>query len=107
MAGRVPQQCSIVLYIGEQVLGREKSQLKQSIFAGHPNVLAFLSHGGLLSMLEASYSGVPVVGIPFYGDQKTNLANIQARGMGIQLQYHNITKESVLEALHTVLEQPR
>jgi UDP:flavonoid glycosyltransferase YjiC (YdhE family) len=70
-------------------------------------VLVFLSHGGLLSTLEATYSGVPVVGIPFYGDQRNNLANLEARGMGIVLQYNNITKQSVLEALHTVLDQPR
>lgn len=70
-------------------------------------MLAFLSHGGLLSTLEATYNGVPVVGIPFYGDQRNNMANLVARGMGIVLQYNNITKQSVLEALHTVLDQPR
>lgn len=72
----------------------------------HPNVLAFLSHGGLLGTLEATYNGVPVVGIPFYGDQRNNLANLEARGMGITLQYNNITKQSVLKALRTVLDQP-
>jgi glucuronosyltransferase len=77
------------------------------VFSGHPNVVAFLSHGGLLSTLEAVYNGVPVVGIPFYGDQRTNMANLEARGMGIKLDYSNITKESVLEALRTVLDQPR
>lgn len=70
-------------------------------------MLVFLSHGGLLGALEAAYYGVPVVGIPFYGDQRTNLANLGARGMAIQLQYNNITKQSVLDALHTVLYQPR
>ncbi|XP_023705438.1 UDP-glucuronosyltransferase 2C1 isoform X2 [Cryptotermes secundus] len=72
----------------------------------HPNVLAFISHGGLLGTLEATYNGVPVVGIPFFGDQRNNLANLAARGMGIILEYSNITKQSVLEALHTVLDQP-
>lgn len=70
-------------------------------------MLAFVSHGGLLGTLEATYSGVPVVGIPFYGDQRNNLANLETRGMGIMLQYNNITKQSVLEALHTVLDQSR
>ncbi|PSN55494.1 UDP-glucuronosyltransferase 2A3 [Blattella germanica] len=70
----------------------------------HPKVAAFISHGGLLGSLEATYSGVPVIGIPFFGDQKTNLANMKQRGMAVQLDYHNITKESVLEALRTVLD---
>jgi len=72
------------------------------VLIGHPNVLLFLSHGGLLDTLEALYNGVPVVGIPIYGDQRINLANLEARGMGIQLQYNNITKQSVLDALRTV-----
>lgn len=70
-------------------------------------MVAFLSHGGLLGTQEATYSGVPVVGIPFWSDQRTNVAQLEARGMGILLQYDNITKESVLEALKTVLDQPR
>jgi glucuronosyltransferase len=74
---------------------------------GHPNVVLFLSNGGLLGTLEAVYHGVPVVGIPFHGDQRNNIANLEARGMGIQLQYENITKQSVLDALRTVLHQPR
>ncbi|KDR20745.1 UDP-glucuronosyltransferase 2B13 [Zootermopsis nevadensis] len=78
----------------------------QSDILRHPNVLAFVSHGGLLGTLEAAYNGVPVVGIPFYGDQRSNVAHLKARGMAIQLQYENITKQSVLEALRTVLDQP-
>lgn len=72
----------------------------------HPNVVAFLSHGGLLSALEATYGGVPVVGIPFFGDQRTNLANLMAKGMAVKLEYHDITKQNVLNALRAVLEQP-
>jgi UDP:flavonoid glycosyltransferase YjiC (YdhE family) len=48
-----------------------------------------------------------MVGIPFYGDQRNNLANLKAKGLAITLDYNNITKQSVLEALHTVLDQPR
>lgn len=67
----------------------------------------FLTHGGLLGTIEATYNGVPMVGIPFYGDQRNNLANLKAKGLAITLDYNNITKQSVLEALHTVLDQPR
>lgn len=77
------------------------------VLTGHPNVLLFMSHGRLLGTLEALYNGVPVVGISFNGDQIINLAHLEARGMGIQLHYNNITKQSVLDALITVLHQPR
>lgn len=70
-------------------------------------MLVFLSHGGLLGTIEATYNGVPVVGIPLYGDQKTNIAQLKANGMGTWLLYENITKQSVLEALRTVLDNSR
>ena len=70
-------------------------------------MVAFISHGGLLGALEAAYTGVPVIGIPFFGDQKTNLANMKERGMAIQLDYHAITKENVLAALHAIVDNPK
>jgi len=42
----------------------------------HPNVKLFISHGGKLGTTEAFYEGVPVLGIPVYGDQMvSNLAH--------------------------------
>ena len=70
-------------------------------------MVAFISHGGLLGALEATYTGVPVIGIPFYGDQKTNLANMIQRGLAVQLDFHNITKKSVLEAIRTVVDNTK
>ncbi|KAJ4428693.1 hypothetical protein ANN_25686 [Periplaneta americana] len=52
------------------------------------------------------YGGVPIVGIPFFGDQRTNLANLMAKGMAVKLEYNEITKEKVLDVLRTVLDQP-
>ncbi|XP_067012390.2 UDP-glycosyltransferase UGT5 [Anabrus simplex] len=72
----------------------------------HPNVRAFLSHGGLLGTIEATYCGVPMVGIPIYGDQDTNLKNVEASGMGVIVYYPDITKETILSALQTVLYNP-
>uniref|UniRef100_A0A8C4Q9D8 UDP-glucuronosyltransferase n=1 Tax=Eptatretus burgeri TaxID=7764 RepID=A0A8C4Q9D8_EPTBU len=36
---------------------------------GHPNVRLLVSHGGMNSLLEALYHGVPVLALPLFGDQ--------------------------------------
>ena len=63
----------------------------------------FSTHGGLLSTQEAVDRGVPIVGIPIYRDQCHNLARILSFGIGIRLDYENITTDSVTWALNEVL----
>ena len=63
----------------------------------------FITHGGLLSTQEAIDRGVPIVGIPIYADQRLNMARIMSFGIGIQLDYENITSESVMWAVNEVL----
>jgi UDP:flavonoid glycosyltransferase YjiC (YdhE family) len=75
--------------------------------ADHPNVRAFLSHGGLLGTIEAVHAGVPMIGSPMYGDQGTNMKMVESAGMAVILQYNDITKENVLKAIRTVLDNPR
>jgi len=60
----------------------------------------FITHGGLLSGQEAMYYGVPVVGIPIFGDQKMNVLRTVKEGYGVMLSIKNITKESVLSAIN-------
>jgi glucuronosyltransferase len=66
-----------------------------------------MTHGGLLSTQEALNRGVPVVGIPVFGDQTLNMAWAQSAGYGVMLPYNNITKEYVSWALKEVLENER
>ena len=74
---------------------------------GHPNVRLFITHGGLLGTQEAVYAGVPMVGIPLFADQYLNIRNGIARGVSVMLEYDAITKESVSNALKTVLHNAR
>jgi UDP:flavonoid glycosyltransferase YjiC (YdhE family) len=66
-----------------------------------------LAHGGLLGTIEAVHVGVPMIGIPMYGDQFTNMKMVEAAGMGITLLYPDITKDNILKALRTVLDNSR
>ncbi|PSN55501.1 hypothetical protein C0J52_02581 [Blattella germanica] len=80
--------------------------LPQFDVLNHPNIRLYLSHGGLLGTIEAVYAGVPMVGIPMFGDQPVNVAALEAAGMGVSLDFQDITKETVLNSLKTVLNQP-
>jgi UDP:flavonoid glycosyltransferase YjiC (YdhE family) len=77
------------------------------IVTAHPNVCLFLSHAGMLSSQEAIYHGVPVVGMPFIADQFSNIVKLAAHGVGVELIYHTLSKQSVLNAIHTVVGNHR
>ncbi|KAJ9584434.1 hypothetical protein L9F63_021227, partial [Diploptera punctata] len=49
------------------------------------------------------YHGVPLLGIPFIADQKYNGRKIQEAGIGLQLPYGKITKESLLNGINQIL----
>lgn len=67
----------------------------------------FVSHGGLLGTIEAVYAGVPIVGIPMFGDQPMNIKAIVDGKMGVSVNYKDINKENILKAIRAVLDQPR
>lgn len=76
-------------------------------YLGHANIKAFLSHGGLNSIFETMYHGVPVVGIPLFGDHYDTMTRVQAKGMGILLNWKTITEGELYEALVKVINDPR
>ncbi|KAB0793748.1 hypothetical protein PPYR_13368 [Photinus pyralis] len=79
---------------------------QQDILA-HPNIKLFVTHGGLLSVIEAIYHGVPVVGIPVFGDQEMNMAVAEADGYGKLLRFSDLTEETFRTALTEVLNNDR
>lgn len=75
--------------------------------SGHSKIKAFLSHGGLNSIFETMYHGVPVVGIPLFGDHYDTMTRVQAKGMGILLEWKTVTEKELYEALVKVINNPR
>lgn len=70
----------------------------------HKNVKAFITHGGLMGTMEAIYYGIPMVGIPLFGDQATNVANAQSKKIAVSLNsIENVTEETLSAAINTVL----
>ncbi|XP_053161738.1 2-hydroxyacylsphingosine 1-beta-galactosyltransferase-like [Hemicordylus capensis] len=80
--------------------------LPQNDLLGHPRVTAFVSHCGLNSIFEAIFHGVPVIGFPLYGDQFDIMTRIQAKGMGILVDWSRVTEDGLYHTLSTVISNP-
>ncbi|RXM97581.1 2-hydroxyacylsphingosine 1-beta-galactosyltransferase [Acipenser ruthenus] len=81
--------------------------MPQNDLLGHANIKAFLSHGGLNSIYEAMYHGVPVVGIPLFGDHYDTMTRVQAKGMGILLEWKKMTEEELYQSMVKVIQDSR
>ncbi|XP_071447734.1 UDP-glycosyltransferase UGT5-like [Hetaerina americana] len=80
-----------------------QSWMPQKDILGHPKTLLFVSHGGSLSVQEAIYHGMPMVGIPFLGEQDQNVKRLVSYGAAVELEFESITKESLEDAISTIL----
>ncbi|XP_065216417.1 UDP-glycosyltransferase UGT5-like [Planococcus citri] len=81
-----------------------KSWLPQRDILAHPKVKLFIGHGGALGLNEAIYEKVPVLGIPMYSDQTTNLHALQSQGVAEILHYTDIDNDTVLAKIKQVLQ---
>lgn len=60
---------------------------------GHPNCVLFITHGGIHSVEEAVYYGVPMLAISIFGDQLYNSIMMESRGAAIRLKYTELTEK--------------
>jgi hypothetical protein len=80
--------------------------LPQQDVLGHPKAKAFITHGGLGSTTEAVYHGVPLVGIPMFGDQNINMVKSVESGFAVSLEYTQLSEELLLDAVNKVINEP-
>ncbi|XP_062525247.1 UDP-glucosyltransferase isoform X2 [Bombyx mori] len=59
----------------------------QPSILSHPNCVLFITHGGLLSTTESVHFGVPIVGIPVFGDQFINVQRAVKRGFAKKVDF--------------------
>jgi glucuronosyltransferase len=72
-------------------------------YPGHKNIRLFLTHGGLLSTLEAAYHGVPLIGIPLVFDQNGNMLQAERKGFAKPLEFMGLTEETLESSIHEML----
>ncbi|XP_050423741.1 UDP-glycosyltransferase UGT4-like [Adelges cooleyi] len=75
---------------------------QQDILA-HSNLKLFITHGGLHSLEEATYYAVPVVGVPFFADQYSNVKLVENKFCGKLEGFHYLTEETFGNAVNEVL----
>ncbi|KAH8320698.1 hypothetical protein KR067_007249, partial [Drosophila pandora] len=83
-----------------------KNWMPQVDILAHPNVKVFISHGGIFSLHEAVFSGVPVLGLPIFGDQYSNIRQAEAAGFALALDYRKLTAAELRHSLMELLENP-
>lgn len=64
----------------------------------------YICHGGLLSITEAIYHGVPMIIMPIFADQPMNANNVQANGMGLTFDFNDLSEEKLKNAIEEILE---
>ncbi|XP_046401765.1 UDP-glycosyltransferase UGT5-like [Ischnura elegans] len=86
---------------------RLEKWLPQQDLLAHPNIKMFVTHGGLLSFQEATSRGVPLIGIPFFGDQEMNMNKVLQMELGVKVDAANITADNMLNAINEILGNPK
>ncbi|XP_075984667.1 UDP-glucosyltransferase 2-like [Anticarsia gemmatalis] len=79
---------------------------QQSILA-HPNLVLFITHGGLLSTTESIHFGVPIIGIPVFADQFVNIARAAQKGFAIQVDLSVTMANELKTAIAEMTSNPR
>ncbi|RCN32247.1 UDP-glucoronosyl and UDP-glucosyl transferase [Ancylostoma caninum] len=81
--------------------------MPQTDMLSHPNVRAFITHGGYNSFQEAVLAGVPLITIPLFGDQSKNARLAEHHGFSLVLLKGELSVEALSGALEEVTTNPR
>ena len=79
-----------------------------AIVKGHKNLVAFVTHGGINSIVETISIGKPMVVVPIFADQFRNGKMIQRYGTGLVVSKQEMLDEDRLfQALKEILSNNR
>ncbi|GMR37537.1 hypothetical protein PMAYCL1PPCAC_07732, partial [Pristionchus mayeri] len=81
--------------------------LPQHSLLKHNKTLAFVTHCGANSVIEAASIGVPLVALPLFADQHYNGAAMLKKGTAVLLRKSNLSEAAIVEALTKVLLDER
>ncbi|KAL0270118.1 UNVERIFIED_CONTAM: hypothetical protein PYX00_007627 [Menopon gallinae] len=81
--------------------------LPQTDLLAHPNLKLFVTHGGLLSTIEAAWNAMPLVGIPVLGDQPLNMKLCSNAGFAVKVDLNELNEQNLYNAIQEVLTKPK
>uniref|UniRef100_A0A1I8BC99 UDP-glucuronosyltransferase n=1 Tax=Meloidogyne hapla TaxID=6305 RepID=A0A1I8BC99_MELHA len=84
--------------------------LQQPAILAHPNLKAFITHCGQNSLTESVHAGVPIIGIPLFGDQFYNADVAFTHRIGLQIDVNELNGQNgeniLFEAIERILQDP-
>lgn len=80
--------------------------LPQTDLLYHSKTRAFVSHGGLKSVLESVCAKVPFVALPQFAEQFRNAGIIRAKNLGVFLDKFKLTSDLVYDTIREAIENP-
>jgi len=80
-----------------------RAWIPQQDILGHPSVGGFYTHGGLLSLMEATYHGVPVISMPIMSDQSLNAKKAASIGVGVTVDMGQLSEQKIVDAIAQVM----
>jgi len=66
---------------------------------------AFITHCGQNSLTESVYAGVPIIGLPLFGDQFYNADVAVTHGIGLQIDVNELNGPNAENILFEALER--
>uniref|UniRef100_A0A183CB24 glucuronosyltransferase n=1 Tax=Globodera pallida TaxID=36090 RepID=A0A183CB24_GLOPA len=76
--------------------------INQKELLAHPKTMAFVSHCGMNSVMESTFYGVPMVCMPFFGDQYYNGELLAFQNIGLVIEIRN-DKQTIQKELNLAL----
>ncbi|CAL4094090.1 unnamed protein product [Meganyctiphanes norvegica] len=106
--GRLPQHV-IWKFEGDHIVNLPsnvitRKWLPQQDILGHPQTLVLISHCGTFGIQEATFHGVPVLGVPISFDQHRNAARLARKGYGLFLNWDEMTVELIVENINILIK---
>ncbi|XP_063834283.1 UDP-glucosyltransferase 2-like [Ostrinia nubilalis] len=76
----------------------------QSDLLRHPKIKLFVTQCGLQSTDEAITAGVPLLGMPVFGDQEFNAEQYLHYGIGVRVDLETVTEDKLNEGINKILK---
>ncbi|KAI9594378.1 hypothetical protein BDF19DRAFT_444649 [Syncephalis fuscata] len=90
---------------GKHSIVRMLNRAPQRAVLNHPSIQLFITHCGIASIYETLFAGVPILGLPVFGDQPSNAVKLQQHGVGLWIRRSQVSEHTLSLALYQLLSQ--